>query len=134
MANSFMPELRNLTEKLSFSSKETYSPSIRQNTMIKGTSLSFGLLNEPAISCAKVFMSAGSMSPLHAHDETEMFLVYKGIMEVTVAEQVHILNVGDCLEIDPGVEHEVLIPEGDCWLLAITIPQTTGWPQAPKGV
>lgn len=134
MTSPFIPELRELTDKLSFSSQKTYSPNIRQNTMIRGTSLAFGLLNEPAVSCAKVFASSKSVFPAHSHNETEFFLVYNGTMEMAVEGETHVLNVGDCLKIDPNVEHAGSFPDGDCWFLAITIPQAEGWPDAPEGV
>ena len=133
MPSTNLDKLRDLTEKLTFQSSSTYSPAIRQNAMARGTSLSFGLLNEPAISCAKVFASKGSCSPLHSHAETEFFLVYEGMMVVFMDGLELVLHAGECLSIHPGVEHSAEFPDSECWLLAITIPQTTGWPDAPEG-
>jgi len=136
MNASYLPELRDLAERLDFSqiSKETYSPSIVKMDMIKGTSLMFGLLNEPNISCAKQFVSMGSVFPHHHHEEKECIIVYEGMMVINVGGEEFTLRQGGCTFVEPGVEHFATFPESDCWFLAVTIPQTEGWPAPPKGV
>jgi len=135
MGNSNLAKLRDLTKKLDFDSlsKETYTPRIKQYDMSRGTAMSFGLLNEPAISCAKTFASKGGVFPSHSHHEKEFLVVYVGMVVMTLAGKDHTLRQGDCLTIPAETEHYATFPESDCWFLAITIPQTAGWPDAPEG-
>ncbi len=100
--------------------------------MDKGTSLMFGLLNEPSISCAKQFVSKGSIFPQHTHNQKEFLIVYEGEMLLEMEGNQYVLGIGGCIYINPGVEHGATF-SSDCWFIAITIPQTEGWPQALKG-
>jgi len=129
---SKLPELRKLTETLNGISSQTYSPNIIKYQMKKGTAISFGMLNEPAISCAKTFGSAGSIFPLHSHPEKEFVVVYVGSMSIIIEGKDTVLNVGDCISILPEAKHYTVFHE-DSWVIAGTIPQTEGYPAAPKG-
>lgn len=102
--------------------------------MDEGTSLSWGLLSERAISAAKWFSSKGTVFPRHAHAQREWLVVYRGRMELHLHEsgEVFHLGPGDFRFIPCDTPHSATFPS-DCWYLAITIPSSEEWPKEEVG-
>ena len=77
-------------------------------------------------------MSAHSESPEHTHEMREYIIVFKGRLVVKIGNEAHGLNEGDAVRIPPQVVHSTKTENVDCWFLAITIPQSSEWPDAPE--
>ena len=101
----------------------------KQHKMSRGTSLSWNLLAQEEISCARWFNSAGTEFPLHSHEQREWLIVYWGSMVLKIDGQAEQrLLPGMCSILEPGVAHSASFLE-DCWCLAITVPYTSDWPE-----
>ena len=103
-------------------------PGVKEYKMECGTCLSWNLLNQEEISCARWFNSSGTRFPVHAHDEKEFLIVYQGSLFVEINNKEQALNPGDSLIIEPRTPHSSRSLE-DCWYLAITIPKSESWPK-----
>jgi len=125
-----LSKLRELTHNLPFP-KETgqKTQGFKEHEIECGTSLSWNLLNQPEIACGRWFLSAGSKFPVHAHNEREWIIVYKGSIYLNIEnKEERRLTVGMSCVIEPGVSHFARTIE-DCWYLAIVIPSSEDWPQ-----
>jgi quercetin dioxygenase-like cupin family protein len=96
--------------------------------MLRGTSISWNLLNQPEISCARWYNSNGTEYPAHTHEQREWLIVYKGSINVTVDGQDEVrLLPGMSMTIEPNVKHSAQVLE-DCWFIAIAVPKSEDWP------
>jgi len=96
--------------------------------MICGTSISWNLLSQSEISCAKWYNSNGTEFPEHVHEQREWVVIYKGSMLMTVEGQEEIrLLPGMSMTINPNTKHSARFLE-DCWYLAITVPKSEDFP------
>lgn len=63
---------------------------------------------EPLIQFAQAEFPAGQIAPSHAHpDMAEVFFVESGAGEIEVEDQVHRLEPGVCVLVEPQERHEV---------------------------
>jgi mannose-6-phosphate isomerase-like protein (cupin superfamily) len=97
--------------------------------------------NDDTASC-RAFLSKDTELNWHIHEQKEFLIVYKGILEVDIEPDMLceicigknkidgnkiILGVGDCICLQPNVEHKVYSPE-DTWVYSITIPADPSYP------
>lgn len=69
----------------------------------------------------QVRYDAGAHVPRHAHEHTEQLMwVLDGELEMTVGDESRRLGAGDCVVINPGVEHELSSPSGCAFLEALS--------------
>ena len=101
---------------------------MEQYKMECGTSLAWNLINQPEISAARWFNSAGSVFPEHVHEEKEWLIVYSGEMFLKVDGEERALKPSDFAYIEPFVKHGSRFDQ-DTWFLAITIPASEAWPK-----
>jgi len=96
-----------------------------------GQAFMFGLFKSPEVAVARTFASAGSKWPNHFHREWEIFIVYKGQVEVSVGVEPNavVLKERQCYYVPEMVKHSAYFPV-DTWLIAITIPGTEAFPHA----
>ncbi|MDB9495389.1 cupin domain-containing protein [Spirulina major CS-329] len=63
---------------------------------------------EPVIQFAQATFPPGQIAPSHAHgDMAEVFFVESGWGEIVIEEQVHRLEPGVCVLVEPQERHEV---------------------------
>ena len=122
--------LRDLTDKLPAFPQEIlpHVHGCKEHKMKCGTCVSWNLLNQDEISCARWFNSAGTIFPEHLHEEREWLIVYKGSMFITIGYEERRLNVGESIIIEPNTLHSARSLE-DCWYLGIAIPKSASWPE-----
>jgi len=126
---SNMKRIRELTEQLtSWEPKATYG-NIVDMTMEYGEARLWGLLKNEDIAVCNTFIAKESFCAMHAHKETEVFIVYRGEMRVKTDERAFILKAGDSMYLNPYEPHEVFCPV-DTWLIAVTIPACAEFPNA----
>jgi len=95
-----------------------------------GTAIGFGLFKDEGISVQRVFCSAGTLFDWHNHAECEWLMVYAGEMIVNIEDGDDIsLPEGDWVFLAPNQRHCARFT-ADTWILAITIPQSAGYPDA----
>ena len=116
------------------------SPNVEYN-LEKGTAIGFNVYNIPEIAVQRVFMSKGSIFPLHTHKENEYVLIYKGCIKVHIKSGVihanvggkstqdkdMILKVADGFFVPPETPHSGEALE-DTWMMSTTIPAGCGYP------
>lgn len=126
-----LKRLRAMTETLP-SFPTTTGPAVegfKQHEMECGTSLSWNLLSQDEISCARWFNSAGTKFPLHAHEQREWVIVYSGSMFLRIeGQKERRLLPGMSVVVEPNISHQARFVE-DCWYLAIAIPHAPEWPE-----
>jgi quercetin dioxygenase-like cupin family protein len=111
---------------------ETTGPDVdglKQHVMSKGTSLSWNLLSQDEVSCARWFSSAGTEFPVHTHSQREWLIIYAGsmILKRDGHEDQRLLP-GMGVVIEPEVKHAGCFVE-DCWYVGITVPRAPEWPE-----
>ncbi len=127
-------ELRRLTESLPvpvpFASlaSETSRASIVSIKVDDGLMLLHGLMNEPGVAVCHAVADAGTIMPLHKHDEYEYMVVCSGEVELLVSGEATHLIFADSFTIPPGVPHEAFFPI-DTELICITIPASADFPE-----
>jgi len=108
-----------------------------------GESSAIGMISIPNVAVADVYVSENSMSPVHAHEEREWFIVYEGNLTVIVDEKIegthynsvkteYELNAGDYFFVEAGVKHSVGSVNGSR-LIAISVPRSEVFPDARSG-
>lgn len=90
--------------------------------------IGLSLWKEESVAAQRCFMAKGSKLATHCHDEeTEVLIVYRGHLVVTIGcNDVH-LKPADLLRIAPLDPHSATALE-DTWVLAVTIPAAEGYP------
>ena len=73
----------------------------------------------PVLTSVEATLRAGEMTPLHAHDMEESFLVLDGSLTVHAGGETAHLDPGETLTIHAGVPH-ALVAETDTRYLACT--------------
>ncbi len=55
----------------------------------------------------------------HSHEnEDELFLIFKGTLNMEYRDRTEVLNEGDMVIVPKGVEHFPTVPEGEeCWVM-----------------
>jgi len=81
------------------------------------------------VSVAQSFMPDGSAFPIHRHGELEVLIPYEGELEYTLDGDTGRVLTGEALLIPPDVPHCVMA-NGDTWMIAVTIPDSAGYPHA----
>ncbi len=124
-----LERLRALTEALpTFSTTLEEQPGFKMHACECGDCMSWNLLSQDEISCARFYNSVGSFQ-MHAHEQREFLIIYKGSMLITIdGEEEQRLLPGMSCTIDAKVPHRARFLE-NCWYLAITIPKTDDWPE-----
>ena len=121
-----MQRIRELTEEI-FAFSETAH---KGNGYIEfdwevGGGYGIGLYNEVYASCLVAYIKAGSIHPVHFHEQKEIIIVIKGEIESHVEGEVRILKVGDVYERPLGIPHKNVYTEReDTIVLTIVIPQS----------
>ena len=126
-----MEYLRELTENLpQFPIEiEPHFAGTKEHKIECGTSLSWNLLNQDEVSCARWFLSNNSEFPVHTHEEREWIIVYKGSLYLKIEDDEEKRLLPGCsISIEPNKLHSAKTIE-DCWYLAITIPKSKSWPE-----
>ena len=99
--------------------------------VVGGDCFGFGVYTDPAgsVSVQRVRMDAGVEFPQHAHNETEVLVVYEGRIAVWLDGEARstTLGVGESITLEPGQAHEVHALT-KVWLIGITIPEGEGYP------
>lgn len=86
------------------------------------------LLNTGSIAILDCVFKRGTYFPSHSHPEIEYIILYEGVMEVTLDDEIVFLRVGDCLAIPANKNHSVMCIE-DSKAIAITIPASKDFPK-----
>jgi quercetin dioxygenase-like cupin family protein len=95
--------------------------------MIEGLSFGFSLLNRKEVSVMDLFVAKGTKWPSHMHSiETELGIVYKGSLKVTLGDVEEQITVGDHVYFEKGMVHSAEALE-DTRLIAISIPRAVGY-------
>lgn len=134
MASDILTHLRALTPRLpsvpfaSLSPAHTRAPVVSV-TMDEGSCKMVGLYQQPELSVALATLTAGARVASHYHKETEYLLVISGRMIVHRGDCVDDMQVGKILVLVPGEVHWAEFPS-DSRILAVTIPQSRGYPDA----
>lgn len=69
----------------------------------------------------RVRYEPGATVPRHAHERSEQAMwILDGELEMTVADETRTLREGDCVVINPGVEHALSSPSGCAFLEAMS--------------
>lgn len=120
-------QLKVMTKAMDFSEISKNFGKTVEMKMDKGTSYMVGLMKEDVIAVARNFASKGALFPEHQHEEWEMLVVYKGVMELLVDGKLKVLNEKDFYYLLPRTRHSAKFTE-ECHFLAITIPGAKAWP------
>jgi len=108
--------------------KDGHMNGCKIHKMTCGTSISWSLLSQPGISCARWYNSNGTEFPVHVHEQREWLVVYKGSVFMTIEGQDEVrLLPGMSVTISPNTKHSCRFVE-DCWYLAITVPKSEDFP------
>ena len=123
-------------------------PVIHKNGTIEvdmqaGESASTGLMNISNVAVCDTEITEDSMSPVHAHEEREWFILYEGDLIVVIysdAEETHHrivkteygLKPGDYFFIEAEVKHAVGSHKG-AKLIAISVPRSEVFPSVRSG-
>ena len=94
-----------------------------------GFTEAWGLFSVPDVSVCRAVVPAGATLGEHAHEAVEIFSVYRGESLVTIGGEVHSVKAGDSLRIPAGVPHTWNAIK-DTWMIAVTIPADSGFPDA----
>ncbi len=124
MANSISPDLKRLKELVGYQGSavgESMEYAVRN-----GECISRGILTKPAVAVIDSFMPSGSFFPEHAHDATEIHIIYKGRVRF-VGDVERVAGPSEVAVINPGEPHTAEALE-DAWLVSITIPSDPGYP------
>lgn len=106
----------------------TDDPSIILLDSEVGHIVSYGLYrSEGEISVARTTFTKGSHFPNHTHDQCEVFVIYKGYLEVTVEGKRVDKKGRRIYYVMPGQKHEVTATE-DTKVIVITIPHSEEFP------
>lgn len=69
----------------------------------------------------RVAYEPGAHVPRHSHEHTEQLMwVLSGELEMTVGEETKRIGAGDCVVINPGIDHELSSPKGCTFLEALS--------------
>jgi mannose-6-phosphate isomerase-like protein (cupin superfamily) len=75
---------------------------------------------------------AGVDLPIHVHENSsEMLMVYKGEIQVTINDEIFIVKPGETITFYPGQKHHVITLQPTSILAAI-IPAIEEYPHGPK--
>jgi len=85
------------------------------------------LIHKDEIWMADCVADAGASMDEHTHEETEVFVVYKGTYEITIPHGGVVLRSGDSFTIKPGVPHSTYCPE-TCHHITIISPAPVDLP------
>ncbi len=128
--SDFIQRLRTITPNLPSFPPEADAGRVagcKIHEMLSGTSISWNLLSQPEISCARWYNSNGTEFPPHVHSQREWLVVYQGSILITVGQEETRLVPGMSMVIEPNAEHSARFLE-DTWYIAITIPKSKDWP------
>ena len=123
-----LDHLQNMTSKLpDFPEPVQSYPGFKEHAMDCGHSFSWALLDNPHISAARWFNSAGTVFPAHVHKQIEVLIPWFGSIMLTLHGKELVLKPGDYVGIPAGVVHSSQFLE-DCWYLAVCVPNNPDWP------
>jgi len=93
------------------------SDSIRENNF-----LAFNTFGRDWVLIADAYFAKGATFPYHSHEKSkEILIVYKGLLDVTIEDDVVTLMPGEMIEIKKTLGHKVHAKE-DTWAVFITLP------------
>jgi len=99
----------------------------------KGHVFGIGLYNNNEIAVQRVFVSKGAVFPIHQHTPIEWMICYKGYLRIIINDKEQEMKTGDFVHIKSNDPHYVPNVLEDTWLLCITIPSDTGYPDSIGG-
>lgn len=126
--NENLDKLMEMTPRLPrFPEPVRQGDGFKEHRMTCGHSFSWALVDQPEISCARWFNSAGTEFPEHSHQQVEFLIPYVGQIFLSIAGVDSVLHTGQVQRIEPGVLHSSKFLE-DTWYLAVTVPANDDWP------
>jgi quercetin dioxygenase-like cupin family protein len=100
-----------------------------------GTCLGIGLFKPSSgeIAVQRSFLSMGTVLDVHQHEgKHETLVLYRGEAQVEMGGVTIDLKIGQPLYSPPGISHN-LIAVTDCWVIGITTPASSGYPEDVNG-
>jgi hypothetical protein len=134
MTDDHVGKLRELTEKLPPMASavvplvtlvQAIKSSIIEYAVRDGFCFGVGLWKSEDVAVQKAFASKGTTFPVHVHKEHEFIILIKGSYRDNGSEY----RAPDVVHYHPDECHSPLFLE-DCWMIAITIPPSEGYPNA----
>jgi quercetin dioxygenase-like cupin family protein len=128
-----LDKLEKLTPQLpSIPRLYTYRNNLEDITFYKfsnGVATSQSLHSEDDITIAKTYIKAGVIFDVHSHDISgEWLIVLCGILEVTIEDNVTVLEKYDSIKIESYKPHSAKALT-DTTIITITIPKDDGFPE-----
>lgn len=115
--------------------KDRSSGLIEYKTVI-GTAIGYALFKIDTVAVQRVFLSSGTVFPIHVHAEKEWMMVYQGSMTFNFGKiesreedlkDEKICNPGDYVYFDSYIPHSAIVHK-DSWIIAVTIPAERNYP------
>ena len=98
---------------------------------IHGSCTGKGLMKIGRVGVMDATMSENCELKAHDHAVTEIFAVYEGDLLIETADWIKEINVGGTISIPVGTKHIAKSING-CKMIAVTIPASKGYPDAPR--
>jgi len=123
--------LEELTNALSLKRMSDLSGNHVEYRAQVGTVLGFGLFKDGEVGIQRAFMSKGSIIHPHFHPEWEIVIVYHGKLKFRYDSKEQVIGVNEYIVFANSEPHDAEALE-DTWMIAVTIPASEGYPNAPS--